>query len=99
MNAWRVCSLVLLCAHAINARTAAENPSFMLVSGITATEEMCLTVADGACLCIGRVCALVDDPCFCILPGKVGIEGADAILEPCSVATAAGDGRELWQLS
>jgi len=61
--------------HAINARTAAENPSFMLVSGITATEEMCLTVADG----------------------KVGIEGADAILEPCSVATAAGDGRELWQ--
>ena len=58
-----------------------------------------MTVADGACLCLGRVCALVDDPCFFTLPGKVGIEGADAILEPCSVATAAGDGRELWQLS
>lgn len=58
MNVWRVCSLVLLCAHATNARTAAENPSFMLVSGITATEEMCLTVADGACISLPvSVCA------------------------------------------
>ncbi len=99
MNVWRACSLVLLCAGVTNAKTVAENPSFMMVSGITATEEMCLAVADGACLCIGRVCALVGDPCFRTFPGKVGIEGADVILEPCSVATAAGDGRELWQLS
>ena len=47
------------------------------------------------CQCL---CALVDDLCFCTFPGKVGIEGADAMLEPCSVATAAGDGRELWHL-
>lgn len=95
MNAWRVCSLVLLCAHATNARAAAENPSFMLVSGMTAPEEMCLTVADGSCLCAGRLCVIVGDPCFFSCQGK----GADAILEPCSFATAAGDGRELWPLS
>ena len=99
MNVWKACSLVLLCAGVTDARTVAENPSFMMVSGITATEEMCLTVADGTCLCIGRVCALVGDSCFHTFPGKVGIDGADVILEPCSVATAAGDGRELWQLS
>jgi hypothetical protein len=48
--------------------------------------------------CIGMVCSLVENPCFCIFQGQVGTEGADAILEPCSFATAAGDGRELWQL-
>ena len=99
MNVWRACSLVLLCACVANARTVAENPSFMMVSGITATEEMCLAVADGACLNKGRVCALVGGPCFRTFLGKVGIEGADVTLEPCSVATAAGDGRELWELS
>ena len=95
MNAWRVCSLVLLCAHATNARTAAESPSFMLVSGMTAAEEMCLTVADGSFLCAGALCVTVGEQCFCSCQGK----GADAILEPCSFATAAGDGRELWPLS
>ena len=77
MNVWKACSLVLLCAGVTDARTVAENPSFMMVSGITATEEMCLTVADGTCLCIGRVCALVGDSCFHTFPGNVGIDGAD----------------------
>ena len=38
-----------------NARIATDNPLFMLVSGMTAPEEMCLTVADGSFLCAGTL--------------------------------------------
>lgn len=38
---------LLLWAHGVTATDAADNPAFMMVSGISAPEEMCLTAASG----------------------------------------------------
>lgn len=40
-------ALVLLCIGWTDAKTSGDNPSFMMVSGITSESEMCLTVANG----------------------------------------------------
>jgi hypothetical protein len=38
---------LLLWAHGVTSTNAADNPAFMMVSGISAPEEMCLTAASG----------------------------------------------------
>lgn len=38
---------LLLWAHGVRSTNAADNPAFMMVSGISASEEMCLTAASG----------------------------------------------------
>ena len=41
-------AFLLLCIGGADAKATANNPSFMIASGITSSAEMCLTVADGA---------------------------------------------------
>ena len=65
MNACKACVFFSLWVCVANAKAAADNPTFMMVSGISASEEMCLTAANGTCtgqvgfgrLCLERVCA------------------------------------------
>ena len=85
-------ALVLLCIGYADARTSGDNPSFMMVSGITSESEMCLTVANGAPTVLPcAACGL-----FLRCAGNVEIEGVDVVLESCAAAIAAGDGREIW---
>jgi len=79
-------------SHAV---AVSDGPSFMMISGISASEEMCLTAADGRHRADLRLLCLATPPMHA---GNVDIDGADVVLEPCAAAIAAGDGRELWQL-
>jgi len=47
MNMHVAHALVLLCVGRVDAKVSGDNPSFMMVSGITSPAEMCLTVANG----------------------------------------------------
>jgi len=60
-------ALAVVSADAVSIQ-AADSPSFMLISGVSAASEMCLSAESGT-----------------------------IVLEPCTKAIAAGDGRELWQ--
>ena len=60
MRALSISVSFLLWACAAYAGTAADGPSFMMISGISSSEEMCLTAADGARLDViarARACA------------------------------------------
>lgn len=74
--------VVLLCevlfshgAEQIDAGTQFQNNVFMVIAGMSSSQELCLSVENG----------------------RVDVEGADIILEPCVAAIAAGDGREQWK--
>ena len=77
-------------SHARNAETS----TFMVVSGITAAQEYCLSVENGQFSFLFMLHCM--DPCGSA--GKTLTEGAAVVLESCVAAIAAGDGRELFTL-
>jgi len=87
---------VLIGVSSAYGKAAADNPAFMMVSGISGAAEMCLAVASG--VCVGVFALVVGARAWDELAGGVGVEGAAVALEPCVGAVAAGDGRELWPL-
>ena len=87
---------VLIGVSSAYGKAAADNPAFMMVSGISGAAEMCLAVASG--VCVGVFALVVGARAWDELAGGVGVEGAAVALEPCVAAVAAGDGRELWPL-
>ena len=85
--------LVALSAGA-GSETVASSSTFMLISGVSAPAEMCLSVEGGVLEYHVALC--------CSLPthavsGSSDADGTPITLEPCAQAIAAGDGRELWQ--
>jgi len=48
MNMRKGYTLVLVCTCLVVAEASGDNPSFMMVSGISSPAEMCLVVANGA---------------------------------------------------
>ena len=67
MAVWRAFVVLSLCSGVTNANASADNPTFMMVSGISSSDELCLTAANGVGLdgagfglpCCARVCAQV----------------------------------------
>ena len=57
MSVWSVCAFLSLWSAMANAKALADSPTFMMVSGISSSEEMCLTAANG----MGREMALTLD--------------------------------------
>jgi hypothetical protein len=86
---------LLFWSSLVHGAAVSGGPSFMMISGISASEEMCLTAADGRNhgADLRWLCQATAS-----MTGSVDVDGADVVLEPCAAAIAAGDGRELWQL-
>ena len=94
MTACSACVFLLLFVCAAHAKATADNPTFMMVSGISASEEMCLTAANGTHIDEAGLGCLIFEHACCSGGADAG---TDVVLEPCAAATAAGDGRELWK--
>lgn len=75
----------MLVAAALASASAADNPAFMLISGISGPSEMCVSALGGF------VAVAVGLP-ICVCFHEKGV----AALEPCAAAVASGEGRELW---
>ena len=85
--------LVALSAGAAS-ETLASSSSFMLISGVSAPAEMCLSVEGGVLeYHLALCCSLLTHA----VSGSNDADGTPITLEPCAQAIAAGDGRELWQ--
>ena len=65
MAVLRALVVISLCSGVTTANASADNPTFMMVSGISSSDELCLTAANGVGLdgagfglsCCARVCA------------------------------------------
>ena len=65
MAVLRALVVISLCSGVTNANASTDNPTFMMVSGISSSDELCLTAANGVGLdgagfglsCFARVCA------------------------------------------
>ena len=91
-------TFVFLGIGLVDAKTTSDNYSFMIVGGLSASTEQCLTVANGRLPIVSCcACTRVAKSTFCTFTGNVDMDGADVVLEACNSAIAAGDGRELWQ--
>lgn len=72
MAVLRALVVISLCSGVTNANASADNPTFMMVSGISSSDELCLTAANGAVGTDGA--GVVLEPCAAAVAAGDGRE-------------------------